>query len=150
MFCCPHHPCPNCIQLHITHQPGMMTLCSPMITKLGSCLLGVQKEWAKKKVLFKFPSCYFGLASKQPGKVVAEPLAQIQNRMFNLIEEKKTNPNQKRSYTSILFYPLNYINTNSKGTLQSFAGTKTFYSLIFLMEPKNFRIKEYVVASVIP
>lgn len=56
----------------------------------------MRKGWAKKKVLCEFPSCYFGLAGKQPGKVVVEPLARIQNRMFNLIEERK---NQQQTPT---------------------------------------------------
>lgn len=115
---------------------------------------GMWEGWGKKKVLCKFPSCCIRLAGKPPGKVVAEPSAWIQNRMFHLIGERKKktkpNPNQKRSYASVLFYPLNYINTNSKGALQAFAGIKTSYGLVFLMQPKNFGTKEYVVASVIP
>lgn len=115
---------------------------------------GMWEGWGKKKVLCKFPSCCIRLAGKPPGKVVAEPSAWIQNRMFHLIGERKKkpkpNPNQKRSYASVLFYPLNYINTNSKGALQAFAGIKTSYGLVFLMQPKNFGTKECVVASVIP
>lgn len=61
--------------------------------------------------------------------------------MFTLKERKKKKT-EKRSDAAVLFHPLNYINTDSKGALQAFAGTEIFHSLIFLMQPMNFRIKK--------
>lgn len=56
--------------------------------------------------------------------------------------KKKKNRKEKRSDAAVLLHPLNYINTDSKGALQAFAGTKIFHSLIFLMQPMNFSIKK--------
>lgn len=53
-----------------------------------------------------------------------------ENVYFKRKEKKKT---EKKSDTAVLFYPLSYINTDTKCALQDLAGTKLFYSLIFLM-----------------
>lgn len=119
---------PHCILCHITPAWDDEHLQSCAYKTLVTTHLGhwwgaeMWKWWRKKKALYKFPNWYIGLANKPPGKW-KEPSAWIQTRMFTLKKKKKT---EKRSPAAVLFYPLNYINRDSKGALQAFAGTKLF------------------------
>lgn len=98
---------PHCILLHITHQPGMRSLCSPVITKVPAWGTNEEQKCGKggdrRQSFVDFPGATLDWQANH-WRAVAEPLAWTQNRMFISIEEKKTNPNQKRTFAFILFY----------------------------------------------